>query len=71
MPVGLGLRVQHPGVIPAGQFAPVGSRALALPGAVPAPAPEVPIPTNAAPGGDGLVDFDSLNVIEVGLSKTL
>ena len=65
LPVGMGLRVQHPGVIPNGQFIPLG-RGYAAPGTTAlAPGDVIGPETPAQPGVDGLVDFDTLNIVQV------
>ncbi|TEB26206.1 hypothetical protein FA13DRAFT_1795840 [Coprinellus micaceus] len=65
LPVGMGLRVQHPGVVPVGQFV-APNRGYVAPGTG-ALAPVDPIgpETPARPGVDGLVDFDTLNIVQV------
>lgn len=70
LPVGMGLRVQHPGTIPTGQFV-TPNRGYAAPGSG-ALAPVDPIGPEAParPGVDGLVDFDTLNIVQVRPSRT-
>lgn len=68
LPVGLGLRVQHPGNIPAGQYvSPARPYGVQHAGALPLEA----TPTPVERGPDGLVEFDELNMLEVCTSCTL
>ena len=69
LPVGMGLRVQHPGSIPTGQFV-APNRGYVAPGTgTIAPVDPIGPETPAQPGPDGLVDFDTLNIAQVRPSR--